>query len=245
MKKAELVKQSVPDLKFRLSKNDILELCLHEAKGGLEQAYELQRQLCMEFKVKVESAIKALETEVGTILKKRFAKMIRALADETKDEPSIEVRYDTHAHVVYFNPYPSRHRGAPRERRASVIQGFRMNKSGLKYAQLKIGNCNRSYAGCSFEASLSARDIGDVASVKRYHDAVENLNRACDKLDRLWDELEAFKRRSGAAKQELMKSILESSENGKEILELTQSLAVEVNQALPRAIPAQVITVEN
>jgi hypothetical protein len=230
-----LVVQDAKDIKIRLSRGDIFDLCLHEAKAGLEKAFEIERQRCINLRDEVLGITKSIETEVADIMKKRFAKMIRAFSDgDDKPVPRVEVSYATASHIVSFSSVSSRK--PMQEKRPSFMNGFRARRSRVEYAKLELGNLDRRH-GAQFVAYVSAAELGEIEAVGMLEAVVVELEAACDRLDYLREEVTAFEKRSQHAKQSLMKKILESSDKGRGILDLARSLAKEIDLVAPSAKP--------
>lgn len=243
--KNELVTKGAADIKFNLSRADILELCVGEARAKLDQAYDIQVGRCAELKIKAKVAFAAVEKEVTALLRKRYAKMIRLLSEDG-EEPKVQVSFDyevdpyqidTNYRTSVTDAYPPSHR-------------FKYNKSWLRAVFMRIGdvvpdnanNLRRSH--CAFEVGVLARDLGDVATVKQLNEAAKLLHEACERLDQLDRDIKTFNRRTKSSKLFVMKRILAGSEKGREILALAKSLSVELDHAGRPLLPATTITVE-
>jgi len=245
-KPADLVTQGIDDVKFRISRNDVLNLCLHEAKGKIENQFEAQRQVCIAMKVKVKHAMDEVEAELKKMMTKRYAKIIKALADEDIGrEPYVSVYYTDRVDVQVHN---YNKKVSEQEKRASYVGGYRMRKTNVRNVHLVVGDMsshnsydNERRSTVGFEVNLLARDIDDLPSLDRVGAALAELDRQCDKLDFIQRELDEFKRRSESAKTELMARILDSSDKGREILTLVKTLAVELDlKNPPIVIPATI-----
>lgn len=239
----DLVTQGVQDIKFRLSRNDILDLCISEARLKLDTAFDLQRGKCINLRTKVQAALQKVEDEARIMMKKRYAKVLKALEGDHEPHVNVSVVYTTTAELALS-------RGGRKndtETRPSYTGGFRISKSRVESVKMSVGSSIPDYGspkrtGYCFEAAILAADLGeDFKAMEQLHEAVRELHRAGDRLDELHEEQLAFKKRSQSAKQVLMKKILGSSEKGREILELAKTLSVEVDASIPKALDAFVI----
>lgn len=237
-----LVTQGIKDIKFRVTKNELLDLCLAEARVKLENQYELQRSKCLDLKLRIETTLRDIENEARTTLKKRFSKVIRALADEHGKEPyiAVDVKYATETEVEVSRGRMRERRGT--ETRPSFLSGYRVVKTRVEWVRMAIGNGVSDYGAprqsCwCFEAGVLAKDLeADFPAMKTVRENTKLLHEACDKLDYLDEEIKEFKKRSTSAKQALLKKVLETSDKGREIIKLAQMLSVELDVAPPHAL---------
>lgn len=216
-----LVKQSVKDINFRLSKGDLMDLCLTEARGSLDTAFESARRDVLAAQQNLELLKRRIHSEVTVALKKRYAKIIRALVDDALGT-EVKVEYTAEGNWISIER---------REKRPSYINQFRTRTEHLDHATLILGDHD---APQCFRGTLQAYQLhDDVAAVRQLPEAYRVLSNACDRFDETAHELERFKRNAPTAKQQIMKRVLEGSDKGREILELARKLSITVGPTTP------------
>ncbi|APU88926.1 hypothetical protein Rctr197k_120 [Virus Rctr197k] len=220
------------DIKIRVSRNDILELCLTEARKRIDDAFDLQRQKCVDLRRAVTQVQGAVQKEATELMKKRFAKVIRACATDDKDpHVTVQVVWASGAQVVSHGKT---------ETRVSYLSQFRLAHTRVESVKIEFGFGESRYeswkcTGYCFEACVLARDLdATLPSITAVEEAIRALHTAADRLDALQEEQRVFKQRSANAKQVLLKKILSASEKGREILAFAQDLSVDVHTALPK-----------
>ncbi len=236
--RADLVVQGAADIKLRLSKNDVLDLCVNETKVKIDTAYETQRALCIALQTQLLEVKATFEKDLRAALRKRYGRVLRALANGDLEAAKripfrVEVDYRRESEPEWrqqgkkFDPRPS--------------EGFRPGKYSVEKVGFLAGDDLRYSDACGayFKAAVKGCDI-DVPSLKQLKEKARELTTACDRLDRTAELQRAFKRDVQSTKRLLLRKILDESEKGREVLALIQGISAEVNMT-PSLDPARLL----